>query len=104
MGELMQTPRSLGSGRPLGIDARWQRITTPRNESRGGGRDAPDGYACALSPTRASSDGDGGLERTSDLCAVLCGSWPTCQGWMFSRSSRRLGCVGSQPSAFRVWC
>jgi hypothetical protein len=26
-----------------------------------------------------------------------------CQGWMHSRSSRRLGCVGSQPSASRVW-
>jgi hypothetical protein len=25
------------------------------------------------------------------------------QGWMFSRSSRRLGCFGSQPSACRVW-
>ena len=58
MGELMQTPTSLGSGRPLGIDARWQRITTPRNESRGGGRDAPDGYACALSMLLRMSRGN----------------------------------------------
>jgi len=29
--------------------------------------------------------------------------FPAGHGWMFSRSSRRLGCFGSQPSARRVW-
>ena len=36
--------------------------------------------------------------------SVTAGAAPRAdQGWMFSRSSRRLGCLGSQPSACRVW-
>jgi len=37
--------------------------------------------------------------RRQRACLVF----PAGQGWMFSRSSRRLECFGSQPSARRVW-
>jgi len=43
------------------------------------------------------------FEWACDLYALLCGSWPIYQGWISLGLREGSSCVGSQPSALRVW-
>ena len=78
----------------------------PRNEPtrRASARHSSPGPARATSPAEnyerdwADRFHPGDLNETDGAASASAD-----QGWMFSRSSSRLGCFGSQPSACRVW-